>query len=227
MYYIAIIPVRTLINFMRIPCAPKFAQRPRQQHVDCQIPSISPRRSTRSRRNGMHRCLTPRIAPRGYGGSPGLTRNAITKHIRGQPHPSVISPPHPSSPPLRHPRERPALDPIGGGDPGPRLHNPPNPSSPRNDPISKHTPSQHTSRRPTHHTRPPVIPAKAGTQAPVSITHHTRPTSHPHFPPPHPSCPPPPSSPRKACPRPDWGRGPSKPSPPKANPRPQRPPKAV
>ena len=111
------------------------------------------------------------------------------------PHPSITS-----ARVLRHPRE--------SGDPGPRLHDLP-PSLPRKNPaltrIPGHTPPLHHPRA-----RHSVIPAKAGTQAPVSTTyrrhcHEKTPLSHAYPATPHPSITPAratPSSPRKRGPRP-------------------------
>ena len=89
-------------------------------------------------------------------------------------------------PPPRHPRE--------SGDPGPRLHNPPTRNCHENTPLSCTCAAHLPTRYPTH---PSVIPAKAGTQALVSITHQpatatksaqshtpTRPTCQPVIPPP-------------------------------------------
>ena len=70
--------------------------------------------------------------------------------------------------PTRHPRERPALDLIGGGNPGLRLHSPPTITATKIGHSQTHT--RPTGPNPSFPPQP-VIPAKAGTQAPVSITH--------------------------------------------------------
>ena len=86
----------------------------------------------------------------------------------------------------RYPREKPALDLIGGGDPGPRLHSQPTRQRHENTPMSY----TYATNKP-----PPSSPAKAGTYPLLSRPNlpvnamtipqchtHTRTTSHPRHP---------------------------------------------